>query len=71
MAVSKACASASASGRVSAALGGGLAPILATLLVGKLGGTAGVSIMLIGLACVTLVAAFFAHETRDESVRSF
>lgn len=57
--------------QVSAALGGGLAPILATLLVGKLGGTAGVSIMLIGLALVTLVAAFFAHETRDESVRDF
>jgi MHS family shikimate/dehydroshikimate transporter-like MFS transporter len=54
--------------QVSAAIGGGLAPILATVLVSKLGGTAGVSVMLIGVALVTLVAAFFAHETRDRSV---
>jgi MHS family shikimate/dehydroshikimate transporter-like MFS transporter len=54
--------------QVSAAIGGGLAPILATLLVGRFGGTAGVSVMLIGVALVTLVAAFFAHETRDRSV---
>jgi MHS family shikimate/dehydroshikimate transporter-like MFS transporter len=55
--------------QVSAAIGGGLTPILSTLLVGKFGGTTGVSMLLIALACITLVAAFFAHETRDSSVR--
>ena len=54
--------------QVSAAIGGGLSPILATMLVSRFGGTAGVSIMLICLALVTLIAAFFAHETRDRSV---
>lgn len=55
--------------QVSAAIGGGLTPVLATYLVGRFNGTAGVSLLLIGLALVTLVAAFFAHETRDTSVR--
>lgn len=55
--------------QVSAAIGGGLTPMLATLLVGKFGGTTGVSALLITVALVTLVAAFFAHETRDSSVR--
>lgn len=55
--------------QVSAAIGGGLTPILSTLLVGKFGGTTGVSMLLIALACITLIAAFFAHETRDISVR--
>lgn len=55
--------------QVSAAIGGGLTPILSTLLVGKFGGTTGVSMLLIALACITLTAAFFAHETRDISVR--
>lgn len=55
--------------QVSAAIGGGLTPILATLLVGKLGGTGGVSLLLIVVALITLTAAFFAHETRDKSVR--
>jgi MFS transporter, MHS family, shikimate and dehydroshikimate transport protein len=54
--------------QVSAAIGGGLTPILATWLVGTMGGTAGVSILLIVLACITLTAAFFARETRDSSV---
>jgi MHS family shikimate/dehydroshikimate transporter-like MFS transporter len=54
--------------QVSAAIGGGLTPILSTLLVGKFGGTAGVSILLIGLALITLTAAFFAHETRHASI---
>jgi MHS family shikimate/dehydroshikimate transporter-like MFS transporter len=51
--------------QASAAIGGGFAPIIATWLAASLGGTAGVSVMLILLALVTLVAAFFAHETKD------
>lgn len=54
--------------QVSAAIGGGLSPILATLLVERFGGTAGVSVLLIGVALITMVAAFFAHETRDQSI---
>jgi MFS transporter, MHS family, shikimate and dehydroshikimate transport protein len=55
--------------QLSAAIGGGLTPMLATLLVSKFGGTAGVSVLLIALAFVTMTAAFFARETRDSSVR--
>ncbi|MET0540609.1 MAG: MFS transporter [Variovorax sp.] len=55
--------------QLSAAIGGGLTPVLATLLVSKFGGTAGVSVLLIALALVTMTAAFFARETRDSSVR--
>jgi MHS family shikimate/dehydroshikimate transporter-like MFS transporter len=51
--------------QLSAAIGGGLSPIIATALAGLLGGTAGVSIMLIGLALVTFVATLFARETRN------
>jgi MHS family shikimate/dehydroshikimate transporter-like MFS transporter len=54
--------------QVAAAIGGGLTPVLATWLTQKWSGTAGVSIMLIALALITLVAAFFAHETRNRSV---
>jgi MHS family shikimate/dehydroshikimate transporter-like MFS transporter len=57
--------------QVSAAIGGGLSPILATLLVGRFGGTAGVSVLLIIVACITLCAACFAHETRDQSIREW
>jgi MHS family shikimate/dehydroshikimate transporter-like MFS transporter len=52
--------------QLSAAIGGGFAPIIATALAGYTGGTAGVSIMLILLALVTLVATLFARETKDE-----
>jgi MFS transporter, MHS family, shikimate and dehydroshikimate transport protein len=52
--------------QVSAAIGGGFAPIIATALAAYAGGTAGVSIMLILLALVTLSAALFARETKDE-----
>lgn len=52
--------------QVSAAIGGGFAPIIATALAAYAGGTAGVSIMLILLALVTLTAALFARETKDE-----
>lgn len=50
--------------QTSAAIGGGFAPIIATWLAARMGGTAGVSVMLILLAAITLVAAFFAHETK-------
>jgi MFS transporter, MHS family, shikimate and dehydroshikimate transport protein len=54
--------------QVSAALGGGFAPLIATALVSYTGGTAGVSIMLILLALITLVATLFARETKDEAL---
>ena len=52
--------------QASAAIGGGFAPIIATALAAYMGGTAGVSLMLILLALITLVATFFAHETKDD-----
>jgi MHS family shikimate/dehydroshikimate transporter-like MFS transporter len=54
--------------QVAAAIGGGLAPILATSLTSSLGGTAGVSILLILLALITLTATFCARETRDAAL---
>jgi MHS family shikimate/dehydroshikimate transporter-like MFS transporter len=50
--------------QASAAIGGGFAPIIATWLAAYMGGTVGVSLMLILLALLTLVAALFAHETK-------
>jgi MHS family shikimate/dehydroshikimate transporter-like MFS transporter len=52
--------------QTAAAIGGGFAPIIATALVGYMGGTAGVSIMLIVLALITLLATLFARETKNE-----
>jgi MHS family shikimate/dehydroshikimate transporter-like MFS transporter len=52
--------------QASAAIGGGFAPIIATALAAYMGGTAGVSVMLVLLALLTLVATFFAHETKDQ-----
>ncbi len=63
------CTGASLGFQVSAAVGGGLMPLLATWLVGVTGGTAGVSIMLVGLAAVTLIAALCARETRPANIR--
>ena len=54
--------------QVSAAIGGGFAPIIATALAAYTGGTAGVSIMLILLALVTLVATLCARETKNEAL---
>jgi MFS transporter, MHS family, shikimate and dehydroshikimate transport protein len=54
--------------QVSAAIGGGFAPIMATAMVGYFGGTTGVSIMMIVLALFTLAAALAAHETRGRSL---
>ena len=50
--------------QVSAAIGGGFVPIIATAMAGYFGGTTGVSIMMIVLALVTLAAALAARETR-------
>jgi MHS family shikimate/dehydroshikimate transporter-like MFS transporter len=50
--------------QTSAAIGGGLAPIVATAMVGYFGGTTGVSVMMIVLALITLVAALAAPETK-------
>jgi MHS family shikimate/dehydroshikimate transporter-like MFS transporter len=50
--------------QVSAAIGGGFSPIIATAMVGYFGGTTGVSIMMIVLALITLTAALAARETR-------
>jgi MHS family shikimate/dehydroshikimate transporter-like MFS transporter len=52
--------------QTSAALGGGFSPIIAAALAAAMGGTAGVSVMLILLALVTLVATCFARETKDD-----
>ncbi len=52
--------------QVSAAIGGGFSPIIATALVGYFGGTTGVSVMMILLALITLAAALAARETKGE-----
>ena len=54
--------------QVSAAIGGGFAPIIATALVGYFGGTGGVSVMMIALALITLAAALAARETKGSSL---
>jgi MHS family shikimate/dehydroshikimate transporter-like MFS transporter len=54
--------------QVAAAIGGGFSPIIATALVGYFGGTAGVSVMMIGIALITLWAALVARETKDEAL---
>jgi len=54
--------------QVSAAIGGGFAPIIATAMAGYFGGTTGVSIMMIVLALITLAAALAARETRGGSL---
>jgi MFS transporter, MHS family, shikimate and dehydroshikimate transport protein len=54
--------------QVSAAIGGGFAPIIATALASYTGGTAGVSVMLVLLALITLIATLFARETKDEAL---
>ncbi|MBX9711293.1 MAG: MHS family MFS transporter [Xanthobacteraceae bacterium] len=56
--------------QVSAALGGGFAPIIATALVGYFGGSTGVSVMMIAIALITLSAALAARETKGESLHA-
>ena len=62
------CSGASFGFQVSAAVGGGLAPVVATGLLGSGAGTLGVSLMLIGLATITLVTALFARETLHDAL---
>jgi len=54
--------------QLSAAIGGGFAPIIATAMVGYFGGTTGVSVMMIVLALITLAAALAARETKGSSL---
>ena len=54
--------------QLSAAIGGGFAPIIATAMAGYIGGTTGVSIMLMVLGLITLVAALAARETAGRSL---
>src|ERR1700758_1123990 len=54
--------------QTAAALGGGFSPIIATALAGTMGGTTGVSMMLILLALITFAAALCARETKDETL---
>jgi MFS transporter, MHS family, shikimate and dehydroshikimate transport protein len=49
--------------QLSAALGGGFSPLIAAALASYMGGTAGVSLMLILLAAITFIATLFATET--------
>jgi MFS transporter, MHS family, shikimate and dehydroshikimate transport protein len=54
--------------QLSAAIGGGFAPIIATALIGYFGGTSGVSVMMICIALITLAAALAARETKGGSL---
>jgi MHS family shikimate/dehydroshikimate transporter-like MFS transporter len=54
--------------QLSAAIGGGFAPIVATAMAGYIGGTTAVSIMLMVLGLITLVAALAAGETAGRSL---
>jgi MHS family shikimate/dehydroshikimate transporter-like MFS transporter len=59
------CSGASFGFQLSAAIGGGLAPIIATGIVGQSATTMVVSLMLVVIALVTLFSAFKAKETLD------
>ena len=52
--------------QIAAAIGGGLSLIIATALADYMGGTAGVSVMLILLAAITFVAALYAIRARNQ-----
>jgi MHS family shikimate/dehydroshikimate transporter-like MFS transporter len=52
--------------QAAAAIGGGLSPIAATMLLGLMSGSRGVSVLLTGLAILTLMAAIAARETKDD-----
>ena len=54
--------------QTAAALGGGFSPVIATALAGTMGGTAGVSMMLILLALLTFAATLCARETKGQSL---
>jgi MHS family shikimate/dehydroshikimate transporter-like MFS transporter len=63
------CTGASLGFQTAAALGGGLSPILAASLAKIMGGTAGVSLLLVAVAAITFAAALLAPETRHEQLR--
>ena len=46
-----------------AAVAGGFSPLIATAILGYTGSTTGISLYMMGLALITLIATFFAHET--------
>ena len=52
-----------------AALAGGFSPIIATAILGYSGSTIGISLYMMGLAAITLIATFFAHETVGKPLR--
>jgi MFS transporter, MHS family, shikimate and dehydroshikimate transport protein len=52
-----------------AALAGGFSPIIATAILGYTGSTTGISLYMMGLALITLVATFFAHETVGKPIQ--
>ena len=52
-----------------AALAGGFSPIIATAILGYSGSTTGISLYMMGLAAITLIATFFAHETVGKPLR--
>ena len=54
--------------QLAAAIGGGLSPVLAAGLEGFMGGTSGVSVLLIVLALITLTATLFAPESRHATL---
>jgi MHS family shikimate/dehydroshikimate transporter-like MFS transporter len=54
--------------QLAAAIGGGLSPVLAAGLEGLMGGTSGVSVLLIVLALITLTATLFAPESRHATL---
>ena len=53
--------------QLSAATGRGLSPIIATVLADYMGGTAGVSLVLILLAMVTFIGTLFARKTNERA----
>jgi MHS family shikimate/dehydroshikimate transporter-like MFS transporter len=57
------CSGASTGFQFAAALAGGFSPIISTAILGYTGATTGISLYMMGLALITLVATFFAHET--------
>jgi MHS family shikimate/dehydroshikimate transporter-like MFS transporter len=52
--------------QIAAALGGGVAPILATWLAANYGGLSTVSALMIILGLITLVSAFLSHKTNNK-----
>jgi MFS transporter, MHS family, shikimate and dehydroshikimate transport protein len=52
-----------------AAVAGGFSPIIATAILGYTGSTTGISLYMMGIALVTLIATFFAHETLGKPLK--